>query len=394
VISADLIPFLTSPAGEALLADLHADSVTEQNHLAQIMRLRREIGPERARAALETVLLRQRAAAKFSRAATMLFDRAGLEMASAEIVSAWRARRYAPFGRVADLGCGLGGDALALAAHSDVIGIDRDATRLALAAHNVAVYDRGDRFTPLHADLLTHPPVPADALFFDPARRDANGRRLKLFRDYQPAPLELLARWQAITPHQGVKVSPAVAYADLPAGCEVTFLSVAGEVREGVLWFGDLRRGVARQAVLLPQEAVLAVQPAVSLPPVTPPGRWLFEPDGAVIRAHLVAELAAQEGLAQIDPTIAYLTGDRPIVTPFARAFEVVDWFPFQLKRLRSWLRERKIGRLTIKKRGSPLDPDVLRQQLRPQGEGSATLFLTRVQGVPAVIVTRDGVAP
>ena len=70
-----------------------------------------------------------------------------------------------------------------------------------------------------------------------------------------------------------------------------------------------------------------------------------------------------------------------------ATAYAVNDWFPFQLKRLRGYVRERRVGQLTIKKRGSPLDPDQLRRQLRPGGDNALTLFLTRLRGEPVVIV-------
>jgi hypothetical protein len=84
------------------------------------------------------------------------------------------------------------------------------------------------------------------------------------------------------------------------------------------------------------------------------------------------------------------LTSEQQIDTPFARYFTVDDWFPFQLKRLRSYLRERNIGRVTIKKRGSPLDTDVLQRQLRLSGAEERIVFLTRVQGEPVVIIGRN----
>jgi hypothetical protein len=161
---------------------------------------------------------------------------------------------------------------------------------------------------------------------------------------------------------------------------------VQGEVREGVLWFGRLQRGVQRQATLLPGQHSLTSE-AVSPVPVVPPGRFLYEPDGAVIRAHLVEQLAVRLNAAKISYDIAYLTADSPTPTPFARCFAVEDHFPFQLKRLRHYLRERGIGRVTIKKRGSPLDPDVLQKQLRLQGGLHRIIFLTQAGGEPVVIV-------
>ncbi len=72
---------------------------------------------------------------------------------------------------------------------------------------------------------------------------------------------------------------------------------------------------------------------------------------------------------------------------PFARAFTIDDYFPFQLKRLRAYLRQRGIGRVTIKKRGSPLEPEALRQALRLRGDNEATVFLTQVMGRHTVLI-------
>ena len=41
---------------------------------------------------------------------------------------------------------------------------------------------------------------------------------------------------------------------------------------------------------------------------------------------------------------------------------------PFQLKALRAYLRDRDVGALTIKKRGTAVEPEQLRRQLRLTG--------------------------
>ena len=119
------------------------------------------------------------------------------------------------------------------------------------------------------------------------------------------------------------------------------------------------------------------------------PSAFLFEPDGAVIRAHLVTQLAFQLAANKIDPHIAYLTADKPHQTPFARCYAIDDVMSFQLKRLRQYCRDRNIGRVTIKKRGSPLDPDALRLRLRLRGDRECTIFLTQVMGKPTVLIGR-----
>ncbi len=379
--------FLLSEKGQRWLAELAGTAVTPNNHLQLAERLRGQMATTQAHAILETVLLRQRAEKKFERAAKMYFTRPALEQASAEIVSRYRAKRFheAGFRTIADLGCGIGGDALALAEKAEVIGVDLSPIRLAMAQENVAAYKNGAAFHPLQADLEELKPLNVAAVFADPGRRDERGRRIYSVHQYRPS-LDLFLSWRNAVPDMGIKISPGVDYAELPADAEVEFISVNGEVREGVLWFGRLQQGVKQQATLLPARDILTSENITDIP-IRPPGLYLYEPDGAVIRAHLVEQLAEQLNGAKISDDIAYITADTHTPTPFARCFAIEDVIPFQLKRLRHYLRQRKIGRVTIKKRGSPLDPDFLRKQLRLKGEQERTIFLTQSMGEPVVII-------
>lgn len=386
------LQFLRSAAGQTELAELATVEITPHNHLQIVSRLRQQLTAEQAQAVLETAVLRQHGRSKFSRAGQMFFTRPALEQASAEAVSLYRAQRFvaAGYGHIADLGCSIGGDALALAAQAEVTGVEWDPVRLAMAQENVAVYGHGRRFRPLQADLLALTPFAAEALFFDPARRDEHGRRFYSVAQYQP-PLSLIERWQgAGVRGTAVKVSPGIDYAEIPAAAEAEFISLAGEVKECLLWGGGLHSGVGRRATLLPGGHSLtdADLPAAPIA-VSQPLAYLYEPDGAVIRAHLVEALAAQLGGCKIDEQIAYVTAVEAKPTPFAHCYQVVDFFPFQLKRLRHYLHKNEIGDVIIKKRGSPLDPDKLQQQLRLKGpkENKCILFLTHIQGEAAVVI-------
>ncbi len=383
---------MISPTGQRLLSEVSDPPINARNHLQVASDLRQRLAPGLAQAVIETVLLRQRALSKFERAADMYFTRPALEQASAEVISHYRAAKYAAAGMqtIADLGCGIGGDALAMAKVAQVIGVDLDPVRLAMARENVRIYGNSSRFLALEADLTTVPAPAVQAFFFDPARRDKHGKRLKSVARYDP-PLSSVDIWRDKTAHGAVKISPAVDYAELPAEAGVEFISEKGEVREGVLWYGDLRDGSARRATLLPAKETLSSDdyPGETIG-ARIPSTYLYEPDGAVIRAHLVQQLACLLDCAQIDPEIAYLSTDRFVQTPFARCFKLEAWFPFQLKKLRRYLREHNVGSVTIKKRGSPLDPDQLRVQLRLRGDEHCILFLTHVMGEPAVLIGEE----
>lgn len=388
-MNASTFRFLLSPAGQTLLAEATELRSTEATLLADLTHLRKRYPAEHVAAAMETIRLRGRAGVKFTRASRMYFTAPALEQASGEGIAAYRARRYRAVGaeRVGDLGCGIGGDSLALAAGAQVLGIDLDDVRLAMARANCSAYDRGDRFQPVLADLREWLPAGVGALFFDPGRRD-DGRRIHSVSHYRP-PLEIIHRWLPRVSHMAVKVSPGVDYEELPPGAEIEFISERGAVKEGVLWFGDLSTGAGRRATLLPGEETLTDEPPPAIP-VRPPSAFLYEPDGAVIRAHLVEQLAGRLGAAKVDRDIAYLTADALVVTPFARAYALEDLLPFNLKKLRAYLRARGIGRVVVKKRGSPLDPDELIRRLKLRGDEERVLFLTRVDGRPSVLVGRQ----
>jgi SAM-dependent methyltransferase len=406
--------WLLSPAGQALLVVAASLDLSDAGRLASLERLRRSATPEQAAAALETALLRQRAATKFPSAASLYFTREALEQSSAWPVACWRAQRFRRvLGRgahVADLCCGVGGDALALAsAGLRVTAVDRDPLRLAMLAANAAALGLTELIQLLALDLEQQASPIADALFFDPARR-SNGRRVFALADYAPS-VSLVTHWRSNTPAVGVKVAPGVRDEELVAldVSEVELVSLGGELKEAMLWFGPLARAGRRATLLVAgtdarpehqREAPVlsAANPAAqtlfqpsgeALPRValSEPGAWLYEPDPAVIRAHLVALVAHQLGARQLDGEIAYLTADDARATPFARCWRILEWHPFGLKQLRARVRALDPGPVTVKKRGSPLDTDALARQLSGPGSRPLVVVLTQMRGKPIFIM-------
>jgi hypothetical protein len=375
---------LLSPAGQQAIAAAAELGPTEESFLSCLTRLQKQFDSELAKAALETVILRRKARAKFVRAGQMYFTREALEQASGETLARYRAERFAPFNSLADLGCGLGGDTLALAAHGNVAAVDADPLRLALAAQNLTAYGVRERVTLIHDDVSTMQLPRVDAFFFDPARRSAGRRRFSV-HDYQP-PLSIVRDWLTHTPALAVKISPGVDLAELTDyDCEIEFISHTGELKECVLWFGPFKTAT-RRATLLPGRHTLITNNQLPIT-LSPPQRYLYEPDPALLRAGLVATLSAQLNAHQLDPDIAYLTSDALTPTPFARAFVIEESFPFRLKRLRERLRALRVGQVTVKKRGSPLEPEALIRQLRLTGPESRIVFLTHVRGEAWVLI-------
>lgn len=339
--------------------------------------------------AMTQARLRTRGRAKFGDlAARLLFTEDGLQQATRPPVAALHAGRFTAAGTsaVLDLCCGIGGDLIAMAsAGLRVDGVDRDPLTCAIAEANVAELGLAGWATVRCAAMSEVDLAGAVAVFVDPARRSSRGRTFDP-RAYSP-PFDAVLEMARSVPATGAKVAPGIPHGALPAGAEAEWVSDGGDVVECGLWFGPLGDPrTPRRATLLPAGATVTGD-GLRRAPVGPVGRWLHEPDGAVIRAGLVAEVAEPLGAVLLDPTIAYLTTTDPVATPFATSYEVTDVLPFSLKRLRMLLRSRGVGSLTVKKRGTAVQPEALRRQLRLSGDAEATIILTRVAGEQTVLV-------
>ena len=382
---------LLSPHGWALLGSL--PPYDEGRAMALSDRLRREgIDADLIAAALTQSRLRAKAHAKFEAFADgMLFTPAGLEQATRLTVAAHHARRFLAAGvtRVADLTCGIGADSMAFAGVGlTVLAADTDELTAALATVNLRHFPEAEvrHVDGLTLDLETEG---VNGIYADPARRASSGKRLFDPGAYSP-PLDSVLALRERVPALGVKIGPGVPHAGLPADAETQWVSVDGDVVEAGLWFGPLAPdGPGRSALVLRGRAARVVRDlrGGEVPDVGPVGAYLYEPDGAVIRAGLVAQIATELDGRLVDRTIAYITSDTLHASAAATGYRVLDTIPFGLKRLRTYLRERDVGRLTIKKRGTAVLPEELRGRLDLRGRQEATIVLTRVAGAQHVIV-------
>ncbi|MET9831298.1 methyltransferase domain-containing protein [Streptomyces sp. NPDC006385] len=385
----DLASFaaLLTPEGHALLDAVRDTDPADE--LAVATRLRREHPAELVSAALGQARLRQRAVAKFGAAdaGRMYFTPNGVEQSTRASVATYRAGRMKELGvgSVADLCCGIGGDAIALArAGIRVLAVDRDPVTAAVARANVASLGLAGLVEVREADVTEVDTTGYDAVFVDPARRGGRGRVFDP-EAYSP-PLSWAVEAARKASRAALKIAPGIPHEAVPGEAEAEWISDGGDVKEAVLWFGT-QPGAVR-ATLLPGPRSLLSR-GLPDPGVRPVGRYLYEPDGAVIRAHLVAEVADQLDGGLVDATIAYITADALRATPYATAYEITDQLPFNVKKLKALLREREVGTLTVKKRGSAVEPEELRKKVKPRGPHAATVFLTRVAGAPTMLVGR-----
>ncbi|MEO6310341.1 MAG: SAM-dependent methyltransferase [Leifsonia sp.] len=392
---AELVELL-SPEGLRLLDSLPAydpnlDVVKMVNDL-------RKAGhpPALVSAVLTQSKLRAKVRGKFGEfASRMLFTEAGLEQATRLQVAALHAGRFVAAGlhRVADLGSGIGGDAMAMAAMDlAVTAVDADEVTATMASFNLAPFPGA---SVEHSTAEDFELAGFDAAWLDPARRTAghgNTARLRA-EDYSPS-LDFVFGLAARLPI-GVKLGPGHDRDQIPPQAEAQWISVNGALVEMGLWFGALARdGIRRSALLLRTDgpAELTAASDSEDAPVVALGSYLYEPDGAVIRARLIGDLARRLDAGMLSEGLAYLTADTLTPTPFASAFRVLEVLPFDEKKLRLALQERGIGTVEIKKRGVDVDPATLRTRLKLKGGASATLVLTRKAGHRvALLVERVG---
>ena len=362
--------------------------LTDAGLLADVAAIRARFG-ERTTALVETTRLRRKAAAKFAGLADVsdwLFTDEALQQATTAAVARHRAQRLAG-AVVHDATCSIGTELAALRDTADcVMGSDLDEVRIAMARNNLGsdlALFRADALRPISGGPISGGPISGGPIsrdtvvLLDPARRSGGRRRFDP-RAYLP-PLDELAEVYRGRPTV-VKCAPGVdfeALRQLGFDGEIEVTSSGGSVREACLWSAAVAEpGVRRRATVLDRAEVLTdVDPDDCR--TDAPGRWIVDPDGAVVRAGLVRQYAARHGLWQLDPDIAYLSGDE--VPDGVRGFEVLEQLPLREKILRQALSVRDCGSLEILIRGVDVDPDALRRRLRPAGSEALSLVITRI---------------
>ncbi|MFT4245152.1 MAG: SAM-dependent methyltransferase [Micrococcaceae bacterium] len=334
--------------------------------------------------------LRSAAFAKFGTdAEKFLYTQTALEQASRSELAGIHAKRFMSAGikDVVDLGCGIGADSIAFAGSGmAVTGVEIDEVTAQYAQYNLNHYSNTEVAV---ADINNYQIPEGVGIWLDPARRGGNSR---IFNPKQFSPnldfvFELAKRYPT-----GVKLGPGLAHEHIPDNCEVQWLSHNGAVSELCLWFGALKSKNRRSALLIKDNQLYEIGTAADFEevpeiPLVEVKDYLYEVDGALLRAGLLNEFAVKHGLAQFDKTIAYLNSDREVISPWAQKYRVIEVLPYKIKVLKKYLKTNDIGVLNIKKRGIKETPEQLRKILKPKGTNTATFIVTRTQGKRIVMV-------
>ncbi len=394
---------LMSPEGQQLLGQVDYQSKTDVVKLVTTLRAQGH-DPALVSAVLTQAKLRHRAVSKFGPfAQRMLFTEPGLEQASRLVVSALHAGRFrkAKVSQVADLGCGIGAESLSFAAAGiGVQAFEIDELTAAMATYNLLPFENA---SVVLADVTKLDLSQHESLFFDPARRELTGAaRAQAVRKFDPSTFSPNFDWvveQCTSPAiqaAGIKLGPGHPHEGIPDEAEAQWVSVNGDLVELGLWFGSAARpGIKRAALLLAtgidgevtKHELTSESTAMTYAPLGELADYVYEPDNAVVRSHLIHVLAEQTGTHSFSTEIAYLTGSEPLDNPWLKGYRVLENLAFDRKRLKARLKELDIGVLEIKKRGADIVPEQLRKELAPKGKNSATLIVTRVGEAHRVLI-------
>jgi hypothetical protein len=340
--------------------------------------------------------LRVRAHTKFPRAKEMFFTQEGLEQASSKEIAEYRTwkirQRLGDIDEIVDICSGIGGDTIAFALRWKVLAVEKDAEVIEIAKKNVAVYGKAEQVEFMHADILEL--IKDDAfrrrlrttgcIFFDPARRSGD-KRVTQGEFYTP-PLSLVEELMKLNKNICVKVAPAIDYEALPYDCDIEFVSSRGECKEALLWFGGLKTGSARSimATKLPEKLTMAREDAAI--PEAEPSEYLYEPDPAFVRAHLIESIGKAFHLSRIDKGVAYLTGGA-MASPVLKQYKIHAVLPYDISLINEMMKKEGIGRIDIKTRAFPDSPEQIRKKIKLYGRRHALLVFTKVKNVKKAII-------
>lgn len=356
-----------------------------RNELQLQTQLRREFPEPLVRGAFALCELRRKGRVKFARADHMWFDRAGLEQSTAEAVARHKALRFA--GSVYDICSGIGGDSLALGERGTVQAVDLNPAACLRTVWNAETYNVAANVTALNVDA-SQLDLRGALVHIDPDRRAAGGARAGRLEDYRPG-LEFLQRLMATARGGAIKVGPAANFMGKFPDAEIELISLEGECKEATVWFGALRSEAPWRATVLPEGATIAGHPLDFAADVAPLGRYLCDPDPAVVRAGLVDAVATSLGLWRLDREEEYLAGDQVPDSAFVRTFEVVADLPNNHTEIRKYFRASPFGQAEIKCRRIPIEIEALRKKLPLPGDEPGVLIFARVGGRARAIVCK-----
>ena len=349
---------------------------------------------------LEEVHLRVKGKKKFPRAHQMKFNRDGLAQASSKYVAEYRTwkmrQQLGEVHKSLDIGSGIGGDTIAMALRWKVLSVERNVVSMEMLKHNVQVYNVVKNVDFILGDILQllddiefqKKLEDLDCIFFDPSRRSEGKRTVKI-EEYEP-PLSLVEKLKDFSQNICVKIAPGVDLSRIEYDCDIEVISYKGEVKEVVLWFGKFKTSLDKKVILatkLPEKITWIQESKRYDVPVTKPKEYIYEPDPAFIKAHLISDIAEKYNLTQIHKKVAYLTSDLFINSPILKCYQVLSYVSLDYPSINKRLTTLNIGHVDLKARGISVDLKSIHKSIRGNGRKKGLLLLTKVLNKPSAII-------
>lgn len=348
----------------------------------------------------------QRGLKKFPRASQMQYEESSIAQSSSMDIAQYRTWKvYTKLEKITfsiDLCGGIGGDAIAAGLRWKVVVIEKDPQIFDMLDHNLKVYNVQNNVTGILGDIydllaqqkFQEEIANADFIFFDPSRRGEGHRTVKI-EEYIP-PLSLIEQILPYNQNICVKIAPGVDIPHIPYECDIEVVSLKGEVKEIMLWFGDLRESPEVQHIIatkLPEKLTLKKElhkyTETSVDLLSNLKKYLYEPDPAAVKAHLINELATTFDLTTLHPQVAYLSGDKYVNTPWLKTYQILDSCPVDLPRIKKILEKEGIHRIDCKARGLTLDLHKFQKQLKSKGKNIGLVIFTWVNNKKTAIIAQ-----
>ena len=374
------LEFLTSSAGQELLDKYANIKEKELNDLALALSKK---GLEHIPSLISLIKLRIKAKDKFTRSEQMFFTSLGFEQSTGENIASYIAGRFGQVGKVVDLTAGIGGNLIFLAKNNRVIAVDQNEVHLECARLNAGAYGVLKNTEFILGRAEDNFIKDADAFFIDPARDREGKSKTRSILNSSPNILAILPELLKTTDKICIKISPAFDYKELdslPGKPEVEIISEDNVCKVSLLWFGSFKTTERRATCLLGDETfsfVEAVQKKQA-PVLEQPLKFLFEPNKAIIKAHLIDELAQRFDLKKINSETAFLTSDVMVSEKkLFRSFEIISIEKFSIKDLKKKFKALGIERADILTRRFPVAVEELYEKLKIGEGGEYVLIFT-----------------
>jgi hypothetical protein len=367
--------FLTSTTGQSIFNNIDPKYWGDTMKLAKICE-QQGVPVESRRFICEYAGIKQKIDAKFPSKKGLLCDHFALAQASREPLAKYKASKIQEAERVADLGCGMGGDSLYLPNNCDVLGVDRDLRRCFMFLHNL--HKQSHQVQAICMDLTHWRGANWGTILLDPARK--KNRTAKAVLEEMEPSWALMQQMISKNPHALIKLSPMIDHHHLPIAGDIEFLGDAKECSEMLLLTGKYQSGRAIVRCVLAEQGVYLEEQKSILQSLHPAqkelSQYLVEPHPVVIRSGLYKKLALEHNMHQFNPDIPYLSTSHKLLGEWWDLYQIMDVFPYKVKKVQQILNENDVGRLTIKKRGVAVLPEVEHKKFKLRGSKEWMLIL------------------